>query len=98
MNGQPLEFIPLESNSTGSTVLGYRADADYLDLINAADMRQLAARHLLAFLSCNGSFEESNNSEIAGCFMAIQLLTGDAAALQHGAYQCWKKEKHGGAQ
>ncbi len=96
MSRQPLEFVPLHSSSTGDSILGYRANADYLDLVNEADMRQGAAQHLLSLLSTLVNFDESDNAEIAGCFLAVQLLTGDVAALQHGAYQCWRRERNGG--
>lgn len=98
MNRQPLEFVPLHSSSTGDSILGYRSNAGYLDLVNEADLRQGAAQHLLSLLSCLVDFDESDSAEIAGCFLAVQLLSGDVAALQRGAYQCWRQERHGGEQ
>ena len=98
MSRQPVEFVPLHSNSIGDSVLGYRSNADYLDLVNEADMRQGAARHLLSLLSTLVDFDESDKAEIAGCFLAVQLLTEDVAALQNGAYQQWRRERHGGEQ
>lgn len=98
MSRQPLEFVPLHSSSAGVSILGYRSNAGYLDLVNEADLRQNAARHLLSLLSCLVDFDESDSTEIAGCFLAVQLLTGDVAALQGRNIQCWRRERHGGAQ
>lgn len=98
MSRQPLIFVPFENSTSGDSVLGYRANATYLDLVNEADMRQGAAKRLLGLLSCLADFEQSHSAEIAGCFNAVRFLVEDASALQDAAHQCWQRELQGGAQ
>ncbi|SEQ69488.1 hypothetical protein SAMN04244573_02065 [Azotobacter beijerinckii] len=87
-------FRPLRADSQANSlaVLGYRTDASYLELTNEADMRQSAAQHLLNVLSCVTDLDEFTASELAGCFLAVRLLSSDARTLYDAACDCRRRE------
>lgn len=87
-------FRPLRADSQANSlaVLGYRTDASYLELTNEADMRQSAAQHLLNVLSCVTDLDEFTAAELAGCFLAVRLLSSDARTLYDGACDCRRRE------
>ncbi|MBL4834092.1 MAG: hypothetical protein JKY26_08975 [Pseudomonas sp.] len=90
-------FVPFETNRAGDSlsVIGHRADADYLELMNEADLRHHAALQLLDVLSTQENLTELSNRELGGCFLAVKYLVADANALYSGTYKCWQQEREG---
>ncbi|MGH1449931.1 MAG: hypothetical protein ACRBBM_11000 [Pseudomonadaceae bacterium] len=92
-------FVPFNASPDSSPlpVIGYRADAEYLELVNEADLRSYAAEQLLNIFSCLDDYEDFSKHELSGAFLAIKFLTLDAQALNAGAHQCWARERKGRA-
>lgn len=90
----PIQFVPFHYNRpTEPSVLGYRADANFLELTDEANLRQSAALQLLEVLSGVEGFTEAADSDLAGCFLAVRLLVADAKALHAGACEYRRRER-----
>lgn len=81
-------FAPLKATAD---VLGYRTDASYLDLIDAADLRQTAVQQLLDAFSALDTPSDFD-AELSGIFLAASLLSADARALYDAAHECQRRE------